>query len=374
MGLHRHERISLVLEAIITAGICIFLYLSIFLLFVEFLQQPMTWLGEPNIIAYDYFHWTPERFIATRVIFSIFMLIVGIFMTIIRVKKKYDALKLNHVLAYLKYISKGHYDIRIPEIELGEFTEVIPSINTLVDSTTKAMEEERKIEQTKDELIANVGHDLRTPLTSIIGYLGLIENQRYQSIEELLSFTHTAYHKAISMQNLVNDLFDYAASRLTSYEITPIKLQILLMFNQLAADFQESAAEKSIRIEVDVQPEDLLVVVDPDKMARVFNNLITNAIKYGHGANVIRLVAYESIDKSKYFMEVSNDGELVKEDELEKIFQRSYRADSARSFDVPGTGLGLAIVRNIIELHGGRVYAIIEGNQLIFRMEMNRVM
>lgn len=372
MSLQRHEKIELVLEMIITIGIIFFLYLSFWLLFIEFLSLPMTYLGQPQTTVYEYFEWTNEKFENARFIFSIVMLIIGALTTVYRLRKRILAMRLNHVLKYVTYIAEGNYDIRIPEVNLGKVTDIIRSINHLVDSTVLAREEERKIEKTKDELIANVGHDLRTPLTSIIGYLGLIENKKYRSDEQLLDFTHIAYTKAISMQQLVNDLFDYAASRLTSYEIKVTNVPMTLFYNQLAADFEFSANEKGMAIEVDVNPQKLSVLIDPEKMARVFNNLISNAIKYGNGAKKIRLLAYEDKVANQKILEVRNDGELLAEEELEKIFRRSYRSDLSRNAEVPGTGLGLAIVKNIVELHHGKVYALIENNEMIFRIEMGQ--
>lgn len=369
MTLSNHERVGILIEVIISGGLSIFLYFSAVLLLIEGLGVTMGLAGHPELTVYEYFNWTPERLQLARNLLLLMTFVLGSFVTISRVNKRITALRLDHILDYLKYISKGNYDLRIPETEVGELTDVIASINSLVESTVKAMEEERRIEKTKDELIANVGHDLRTPLTSIVGYLGLIENQKYQSQEELLLYTNIAYEKALSMQNLVNDLFDYAASRLTSYEVNPIEVQINFFFEQLAADFEIMASDKQVEIIVDVKPEDLVVSFDPDKMARVINNLITNALKYGHGASHIILKAYPQ-DKDTVCLEVRNNGELVHEDEHEKIFQRSYRADQSRNGNVPGTGLGLAIVRNIIEQHEGRVYALIEANEMVFRMEM----
>lgn len=354
-------------------GVVYFLYLSITLIFIEFLSLPMGMYGEEEMTAYDYFKWTPAKLELARQVFAVFMIFVGIGMTYWQTKRRITAIHLNHLLEYLTYISKGNYQLRIPDMQVGELSEIVRSVNSLVDSTVHAMEEERRIEKTKDELIANVGHDLRTPLTSIIGYLGLIENKRYHSEEQLLEFTNIAYKKAMSMQVLVNDLFDYAASRLVSYEISPEEVHLDFFFEQLAAEFELEASEKNIEIEINVVPENLIVYFDPEKMARVFNNLLSNAIKYGHGATKIKINANQVNYEDRIIMDVVNNGELLKLEELEKVFQRSYRADTSRNSDVPGTGLGLAIARNIVELHNGVIYAMIENNEMIFRIEMSRL-
>lgn len=368
----RHDIIELVLETFITVGVVYFLYLSFSLIFVEFLSLPMGIYGAEDQSAYEYFKWTPARLEVARQGYAIFMIFLGIGVTYWQVKRRITAIHLNHLMEYLTYISKGNYHLRIPDLNVGELSEIVQSINSLIDSTVHAMEEERRIEKTKDELITNVGHDLRTPLTSIIGYLGLVENGRYHSEEQLLEYTHIAYMKAVNMQTLVSDLFDYAASRMVTYVIQPQEVHLDLFFEQLAADFELSATEKNIRIEVEVEPLDLTVQFDPEKMARVFNNLLSNAIKYGHGATKIKISAKSVFNEDRLIMEVSNDGQLLKEEELEKVFQRSYRSDSSRNADVPGTGLGLAISQHIVELHNGKIYAVIENNEMIFRIEMSR--
>lgn len=371
MKLSRLERSELVVEAIITLGIVFFLYLSVILLVREFIDVPFTWGGR-NAISFRTRFFLDDATLAFLLhIFSVFSIILGILITFWRVKRRIRLMKLEHVLQYVTYIAQGNYDIRIPTNKNPELAEVITSINLLVDSTVEALNEERRIEKTKDELITNVGHDLRTPLTSIIGYLGLIENKQYHEHKEVLQYTHTAYTKALHMQSLVDDLFDYAASRQTTYELKSQPLQIALFLEQLAADFELAANEKEIVIKVDVTPQNLTAHLDVEKMARVFNNLITNALKYGHGASFIHLKAYpKANDSERIIFEVLNDGTPINEAELEKIFERSYRADHSRHSDEPGSGLGLAIVSNIIELHQGHVYAANENNQTVFRIEI----
>lgn len=371
MKLSRLEQSELVVEAIITLGIVFFLYLSVILLVREFIDVPFAWRGQFPISIRTRFFLDDATLSFLFIIYSILAFGFGILITAWRVKRRIRLMKLEHVLQYVNYIAQGNYDIRIPNHKNPELAEVIASINLLVDSTVEALDEERRIEKTKDELITNVGHDLRTPLTSIIGYLGLIENKQYHEHEEVLQYTHTAYTKALHMQSLVDDLFDYAASRQTTYELKYQTLQIALFLEQLAADFELTANEKEIEIKVDVTPQNLSAQLDVEKMARVFNNLITNALKYGYGASFIQLNAYPKTTASNIIIyEVINDGTPINEAELHKIFERSYRADHSRHGDEPGSGLGLAIVSNIIELHQGKVYAANENNQTVFRIEI----
>ena len=137
---------------------------------------------------------------------------------------------------------------------------------------------------------------------------------------------------------------------------------------QLVADFELSAREKTIELRLDIRPKNLVASFDVDKMARVFHNFLSNALKYGIGAHYIELLAYQ--EANYIYFKVKNDGQPLDQSELEDIFQRSYRADQSRSANQPGTGLGLAIVRNIVELHHGRVYAEVDGQETIFTIEI----
>ena len=367
MRLTRSERSELVVEAIITMSLIFFLYLSALLIYRQAIDYKLNFFGLDTTLRHM-LGLTRQQIIVSVYIFSLASCVVAILVTNWRVKRRINQMKLAHILDYLKYIAQGHYEIRIPQTDLGEMDEVVSSINHLVDSTVRAIEEERKIEKSKDELITNIGHDIRTPLTSVIGYLGLIENQQYHSQEELARYAHVAYRKAQQMQSLVQDLFTYTATRQTTTEISPVQVQVLRFMEQLVADFELSAREKTIELRLDIRPKNLVASFDVDKMARVFHNLLSNALKYGIGAHYIELLAYQEEDY--IYFKVKNDGQPLDQSELEDIFQRSYRADQSRSANQPGTGLGLAIVRNIVELHHGRVYAEVEGKETIFTIEI----
>jgi len=367
MRLTRSERSELIVEAIITMSLIFLLYLSALLIYRQAIDYKLNFFGLDTTLRHM-LGLTRQQIIVSVYIFSLASCVVAILVTNWRVKRRINQMKLAHILDYLKYIAQGHYEIRIPQTDLGEMDEVVSSINHLVNSTIKTIEEERKIEKSKDELITNIGHDIRTPLTSVIGYLGLIENQQYHSQEELARYAHVAYRKAQQMQSLVQDLFTYTATRQTTTEIRPVQVQVLRFMEQLVADFELNAREKAIELRLDIRPQNLLASFDVDKMARVFHNLLSNALKYGAGAHYIELLAYQEEDY--IYFKVKNDGQPLDKTELEDIFQRSYRADQSRSANQPGTGLGLAIVRNIVELHHGRVYATVEGKETIFTIEI----
>lgn len=283
------------------------------------------------------------------------MIIVDCGIVYWRLMRRYRQMQLRHVIAELHYIASGHFDHRIPFKLSGQMQRVVESVNSLVDSTINAMEEERLIERSKAELVTNVSHDIRTPLTSIIGYLGLIENKQYNNGEELLQYTHTAFLKANQMKSLVDDLFEYIKVRQEGVTLNIVQLDIGAMLEQVAASYELEANKKGMAIHVDVPAEPLVIEADGEKLARVFNNLVSNALKYGAGGKNIYLKAMP-VSEKELKVTIANDGEPIPQKSLEQVFDRFYRAESSRSRETGGSGLGLAIAQGIVERHHGYIY------------------
>lgn len=284
-----------------------------------------------------------------------FFFLLDVLILFWRLIRRYRQMQLRHIISELHYIANGNYDHRIPFELRGDLSRVVSSINGLVDSTVTAIEEERKIEQSKDELITNVSHDIRTPLTSIIGYLGLIEDGQYHSEEELLKYTHTAYSKAKQMKSLVENLFEYTKVRQPTVPVNMSQFDMVQLVEQLAADFELEAHNKGIEIQVLPKKNQLLMDGDTEKLVRVFNNLFTNAFKYGAGATKI-VVEIEKVGTEAVVV-VKNNGAQIPQQSLDSLFDRFYRVEESRNQATGGTGLGLAITQSIVALHGGYIYA-----------------
>lgn len=272
-----------------------------------------------------------------------------------RLIRRYRQMQLRHIISELHYIAEGNYDHRIPFELRGDLSRVVTSINGLVDSTVAAIEDERRIEQSKDELITNVSHDIRTPLTSIIGYLGLIEDGQYQTEDEILKYTHTAYVKAKQMKSLVEDLFEYTKVRQPTVPVNMSSFDMVQLVEQLAADFELEANKKGIEIEVVTEEKQLMMDGDTEKLVRVFNNLFTNAFKYGKGATKL-VIQLEKVGTEAVII-VKNNGAEIPKYALDSLFDRFYRVEESRNQATGGTGLGLAITQSIVALHGGYIYA-----------------
>ncbi|MFD1429284.1 MULTISPECIES: sensor histidine kinase [Lacticaseibacillus] len=349
------EKSELWIEGVVTVILLLMLNFAVLVLLKQVIAmnqnlQNSIW-GIKNVLTFG----DGEHIWSWRYLFIWLMLLADAIVVYWRLIRRYRQIQMRHVIRELHYIADGHLDHRIRFAVNTDLQKVINSINALVESTVGSMEEERRMEQSKDELITNVSHDIRTPLTSIIGYLGLIEDRQYRSDEELLKYTHVAYLKAKQMKVLTDDLFEYTKVRQTTTPLNTTEFNMVAMLEQLAASFELEAQKKQIAISVSGKPDPLMMEADTEKLGRVFNNLIVNALKYGQGAKHIFLTA-ERIG-SEVVVKVSNDGAQIPNDSLSQLFDRFYRVEESRSQETGGTGLGLAIAQSIVTLHGGYIYA-----------------
>lgn len=348
------EKSELFAEGVVTVIIMLLLNMSVIILYhlavlqdkslvngIYFLKKTMT-------IGPGYHIWSWER------IGIILMGIADVIVLYWRLIRRYHQMQLRHIISELHYIANGHFDHRISFSVNNDMQKVIDSINSLVDSTVGAINEEKAIEQSKDELITNVSHDIRTPLTSIIGYLGLLKNGAVTSQEDMLKYINIAYDKAEQMRSLANALFEYTTLKSTKTKLNVTPINIKGMMEQVAAGFELEAEKKGIAFSVKARPDDLIVNADVEKLVRVYNNLISNALKYAAGASRINLVA-NLINHEQVELRVENNGEPIPKDKLKKIFDRFYRVESSRNTKTGGTGLGLSIVQGAVELHGGTI-------------------
>lgn len=354
MKLTGREKYELFGEGVITVILLLLLNLSIFILIDSALKSNpalsnAVFMVKNSITIGGVQIWSYQK------IFILIMFLVDAGVLYWRLERRYKQMQLRHIIAELHYIANGHFDHRIPFELSGDHQRVVDSVNSLVDSVISSMEEERALKQSKDDLITNVSHDLRTPLTSIIGYLRLIEDRQFKNEDDILKYTHTAYLKSIQMKSLVEDLFEYTKVSQSNPHLTINTINVDSMLQQLAASFELEAKQKHFVITSQCTPKDLEITGDAEKIGRVFNNLITNALKYGNGGKNIFLSAKQINDT--VIFEVANDGEKVPAEALGKLFDRFYRVEGSRSKATGGTGLGLAIAQSIVEMHNGTIEA-----------------
>jgi len=209
-------------------------------------------------------------------------------------------------------------------------------------------------EKKKNDLVLFLAHDLKTPLTSVVAYLTMLDGHPDMNAEEREKYIHIALEKSMRLGDLINEFFDITRYNLQDIELEPVEINLSLMLEQLADELYGVLLERQLSCEVEVE-ENLEVYGDPDKLARVFDNILRNAIAYCYGNTKILIGAKrKGRDVEITF---TNEGDKIPGAMLQTIFEKFYRVDGSRSSGTGGAGLGLAIAKEIVELHGGRVMA-----------------
>lgn len=209
-------------------------------------------------------------------------------------------------------------------------------------------------EQRKNDLIVYLAHDLKTPLTSVIGYLTLLHDERQISEELREKYLAISLDKAERLEDLINEFFEITRFNLSNIELQLSYVNLSRMLQQLIFEFKPMFSEKNLDCKLDIAP-DISLRCDVDKMQRVFDNLLINAVNYSYNGSTINISVAQ--DENGTLIKFVNSGNTIPKEKLSRIFEQFYRLDSSRSAKSGGSGLGLAIAKQIIELHGGKISA-----------------
>lgn len=253
----------------------------------------------------------------------------------------------------MKNIAGGDLSTRIEVEGDNEFSDMAATLNSMVSDIRSLMDKEREAERTKNELITNVAHDLRTPLTSIIGYLELLSKNGRLEEDTRNKYTQIAYAKAKKLEKLIEDLFGFTKLNYGKIAMKLEKTDIVKLISQLMEEFYPNFAEKNLAFSLKSSRPSACIHADPNLIARLFDNLIGNAIKYGAEGKEIN-IRIECGEKYTTVF-VINYGKVIPKEELPLIFDKFYRLEQSRSSETGGTGLGLAIAKNIVDMHKGSI-------------------
>lgn len=258
------------------------------------------------------------------------------------------------------------YDKNVEYISLpAELDDVEKKLNHLKAESEKNERLAKESEEKKDNLIVYLAHDIKTPLTSMIGYLSLLDEIDDMPLKQRKKYTSVALNKSYKLEELINELFDIARFNSEHIVLEKEELKLNMMLEQIIDDFYPILNElgKSIQFHTE---ENIILMADPDKLSRVFNNLIKNAINYSKEESEIIINAKKEEDY--VLVEVKNVGKQISQEKLNKIFEKFYRLDSSRNSNTGGSGLGLAIAKDIVELHNGTITAQSDKNETIFKV------
>lgn len=225
----------------------------------------------------------------------------------------------------------------------------------------------KEAEQRKNDLIVYLAHDLKTPLTSVIGYLSLLQDEPEISQELRAKYTGIALNKARRLEELINQFFEITRFQLTHMELEWETIHFSRMLEQTAFEFQPILEEKHLQLQTGIAP-DVKLTCDPDKLERVVDNLIRNAISYSYPNTAISLEMHTTEEYA--VLTICNTGRTISPEKLDRIFEQFFRGDSSRATATGGAGLGLAIAKQITELHGGTIKADSRNEQIRFTVTL----
>ena len=212
----------------------------------------------------------------------------------------------------------------------------------------------KEAEQRKNDLIVYLAHDLKTPLTSVIGYLSLLRDEPQISPEMRAKYTGIALEKAERLEALINEFFEITRFNLTQLSLRLEEVNLTRLLEQVTFEFQPILAEKGLSLSLQFTP-DVILACDPEKLELVFDNLLRNAVNYSNPNTPIGVTMLK--EKDAVIVSVENQGRTIPQDKLDQIFEQFFRLDSSRSSSSGGAGLGLAIAKEIVERHNGIIRA-----------------
>jgi two-component system sensor histidine kinase VanS len=265
-------------------------------------------------------------------------------------------------------ISEGNLNTVIDVIGDDEFSSMAANLNHMAADIKKLMEKERESERTKNELITNVAHDLRTPLTSIIGYLELLAGNQQVPADMQNKYIEIAYGKSRRLQKLIEDLFGFTKLNCGKIAMHVGQIDIVKLLGQLVEEAYPNFVEKGLSYDLQSNVPAKIINADGNLLARLFDNLIGNAIKYG--ADGKRVLVKIHAEGETVTVSVTNYGYVIPADELPLIFNKFYRVEQSRSSSTGGTGLGLAIAKEIVDMHGGTISVASNLNGTVFTVKL----
>ncbi len=345
--------ITLIANILVAYVISMIVYFVIAL----FLENRLSVLIES--LNYEVYYWiVNNRNIVVYIYVGIVMAVV-----IYRFISKY--VNANHEVynALDLILKEDNETIKLPS-EVNEFSEKINEIKYDYILTKKS---EREAEQKKNDLIVYMAHDLKTPLTSIIGYLTLLKDEKQISKELQEKYIKIALDKALRVEDLTNQFFDITRYNLQKMPINKQEINLVYLLKQVIDECYPMLEKRNLKCDFK-SIEKVMYVGDGDKLARAFDNLLKNAINYSYENTTIEIQLEQK--EGKISIVFRNKGDKIPQYKLDKLFEKFYRGDDARTSSTGGAGLGLAITKQIIELHQGKIYVKNDDEYIEFFIEL----
>ena len=275
------------------------------------------------------------------------------------------------VIGYFREVNQGIESLLADdEKQIQLSPEMLPferKLNSVKQTLAERKRETALAEQRKDELVMYLAHDIRTPLTSVIGYLNLLEEDPNMPPEQRAARVHIVLEKAYRLETMVNEFFEITKYKSQKITLSKETIDLYYMLVQLSDELSPVLAPRGNTVTLHLD-ENLTIEADPEKLARVFNNILKNAASYSFPHTEI-VISAEKLEH-EVIIRFQNSGEDIPNEALASLFNKFYRVDQSRSSDTGGTGLGLAIAKEIVTLHGGAISASSKNHVVTFTVSL----
>ena len=292
-----------------------------------------------------------QRFVRNYMNWYVLLAIVAVFLVVLRIYLKGFTKYFNEINRGIDALTDENAEDVVLSPELAAIEK---KINYMKHTLKQRKLQTELAEQRKNDLVVYLAHDLKTPLTSVIGYLTLLRDESKISEELKEKYLSISLEKAERLEDLINEFFEITRFNLSNITLEYSRVNLTRLLEQLTYEFKPMLLEKNLTCELEIAP-DTMVKCDANKMQRVFDNLLRNAVNYSFDDGTIHISAVQN--ENYLVIKFTNCGNTIPQEKLERIFEQFYRLDAARSSRNGGAGLGLAIAKEIVELHKGTITA-----------------
>jgi signal transduction histidine kinase len=309
-------------------------------------------------------------FLEYNLIYLIYILIVALFSFVFSFITKQKVKYIQYISQEIKIIEKEGLGRQAKIIGNDEIAELCISINHLSEKLLEKEMYEKQLELKKNELITNVSHDLRSPLTSIMGYVNLLKNEEYNNSDKFNEYIAVVDRRLNGLNILINELFELTKLNGTDVKLNLEEIDLIYMLNHLYSENSILFQKRGLVLKNEITNEKYSMKIDVEKLARAFQNLFDNASKYAKENTTVTISA--SSNPNGLIIKMTNKISDKNKIQVDYLFERFYKGDLSRSDDSESSGLGLPIVKRIVELHGGDIFAEIENDQITFTIILEK--
>lgn len=355
------SNLIMLITSIVLVGVISVCFLIIFIIKypVEELYVSRTSLLNPLILSRaigDFFQKNPTALLYVIIWLLLCIIVFMVTVTIITRLLSISIQKpINDLTIAADNIKKGDLDFQVMGSGYDEIDSLCESFDSMRQALKRANEKEKYMQEERSLLLANLSHDLKTPITSIKGYIDGIRDGIADTPEKQRRYLNTIYAKASMIDDMVNNLSIFSKLEMSKLTFNFIEGDIISFLRDLLEDYRLDLEKNNLKLELDIENSSAIVKIDYEKMGRVFSNLIGNAIKYKKNKDGTLKVS-SHIEDNGIYVTITDDGIGINESELKKVFESFYRIDTARNMNIKGSGLGLGIAKQIVEKHGGKIW------------------